>query len=92
MLVCFDPQLPICGKIPMRTPCTIVAVVKIPALSNSKSGMGEARFDRLLDAVRTAIEPTPQSWGRSNDLLKAANDNGLVWPLVPFPDEWYAAG
>ena len=75
----------------MRTQCTTVVVVKISALTNSKSAMGEAQFDRLQDAVRTAIEPPPQGRGRSNDLLKAANDDGLAWPFVPFPEGWYAA-
>jgi hypothetical protein len=75
----------------MRTQCTTVVVVKTSAHSNSESAMGEAQFDRLLDAVRTAIEPTPLGWGRPNDLLKATNDNDLAWPLVPFPEGWYAA-
>jgi hypothetical protein len=58
--------------------------------------MSEAEFDRLLDAVRTAVAPVPQE-----DFLPypstftapspAANDNQMAWALVPFPEGWYAA-
>jgi hypothetical protein len=59
--------------------------------------MSEVEFDRLLDAVRTAIAPTLgedfmlASLPIFNTPPRAANDNNLVWPLIPFPEGWNAA-
>ncbi len=69
--------------------------VKIPALSNSEGAMTEVEFNRLLDAVRIAIEPALREEflihrRTFNKRAKAANDQ-LAWPLIPFPEGWHGA-
>jgi len=57
--------------------------------------MSEAEFERLLDTVREAVAPAPQEEFMTalpmfDQPPKPANDNGLAWPLLPFPEGWHA--
>ncbi|MGX4804822.1 hypothetical protein [Bradyrhizobium guangdongense] len=62
--------------------------------------MSEAEFNLMLDAVRDAMTheefaPAPEEFVSHTWTFdatpKAANDNEGAWPLLPFPDGWYAA-
>lgn len=67
--------------------------------------MSEVEFNLLLDTVRNAMiaedfasvaeeEFVPRSWSfeaARKTTPMAANDNEGAWPLLPFPDGWYAA-
>jgi hypothetical protein len=60
--------------------------------ASSKSAISEVELDRLLDAVKKAIQSTPQDFLPIFDQSPAhTNDNGLAWPLLPFPEGWNGA-
>jgi hypothetical protein len=62
--------------------------------------MSEVDFDLLLDAVNTAIalpeedfvaQPLPVRQPRAANDNQRKNNSDKAWPLLPFPEGWYAA-
>jgi hypothetical protein len=69
--------------------------VTSPALARLESAQTEVEFDRLLDAVRAALASAPQPNISTHPPTfgpppKATNDNEVAWPLLQFPERWYA--
>jgi hypothetical protein len=51
--------------------------------------MTEREYDRMLDVVQDAItgDEAAREWAEP----VAANDNDVIWPLLPFPEGWTAS-
>ena len=73
------------------------AILRVCAVHTRESAMREAEYERLLDAVSDAVARVPEEDSVASLMPtfmqqpKAANDNQLAWPLIPFPEGWDAA-
>jgi hypothetical protein len=64
--------------------------------SQNEDAMGEADYNRLLDAVGSAMKLAPAQDFLSEDddfmvVPVPANDNHGRWPHFPFPEGWTAS-
>jgi hypothetical protein len=50
-------------------------------------------FDAAVDVAAIGVELTNRQTvpEADNEAAVAANDNGLRWPFIPFPEDWYAS-
>ncbi|PYF05587.1 hypothetical protein BJ122_101332 [Rhodopseudomonas faecalis] len=56
--------------------------------------MNEYEYNQMLDDIAWALDDSTQDNMPSAQVIRlpprAANDNGLEWPLLPFPDDFIA--
>ena len=57
-----------------------------PALPNREGVMSEVELDLMLDALRMVMAAVPQQ-----DVLSLNESQRTAWPIIPFPEGWYAA-
>ena len=60
-------------------------------LSNQGSAMSELEYDSLLDAVRLAVAPAPET-SLFNPPAKAAKDKHRSGPLSRYPEDCFGVG
>jgi hypothetical protein len=48
-------------------------------------------FNAVANVAAIGVELANQRTAEAdNEPVVAANDNALRWPLIPFPEDWYA--
>jgi hypothetical protein len=58
---------------------------KNSAPPNGECVMSEVELDLMLDALRMVMAAAPQ-----RDVLSLNESQRTAWPIIPFPEGWYA--